>query len=559
MNRNANSHFALNPTSIDISRSKFNRSFNIKTSFNAGDLIPFVVDEVLPGDTYQVKTSKVVRMQPLVSSPLDDISCDTYYFFVPSRLVWNHWAEFNGENTESAWTPTTEYEIPQITSPVGGWSEGTIADYMGIPTKTDNISVSSLPFRAYALICNEWFRSEAIQNPVNVPVNDSTIAGSNGSDQVTDIVKGGKPFIVNKYFDYFTGCLPSPQRGPDVTLPIDGAPVVTGDIRTDYYPDQSMRYTLVNNTSSGITLDSSMAYFPAANPSLTTTLQPGERANLKAQYLTMGNYPQSQFTIAPNNLQVDDVNITINALRQAFQIQKLYEKDARGGGRYVSNIKTHFGVVCPDYRVQRPEYLGGNRIRININSSVSTVATSNTPQANVAGYSLTSDSHGDFIHSFTEHGFVIGLMCTRYNHTYQQGLNRMWSRKDRFDFYLPVLANLGEMPVLNKEIYCSGTSTDDEVFGYQEAWAEYRYKPSMCTGLMRSNATASLDSWHFGDDYSSLPHLSDSWLREDKSNLDRVLAVTSSVTDQFFSDIYVSMICTRPMPTYSIPGLIDHH
>lgn len=558
MNRNVESHFALNPTRLDMSRSKFDRSFSLKTSFNVGDIVPFYVDEVLPGDTFNVKTSKVVRMQTLITPIMDNIYLDTYYFFVPNRLVWEHWKQFNGENTESAWLPSTEYSIPQLTAPAGGWSVGTIADYMGIPTGVANLSVSALPFRAYALICNEWFRDENLCDPLVVPTGDATVAGSNTVASVEDYAKGAMPYKAAKYHDYFTSCLPAPQKGPDVGIGLTGNVPVVG-----------------NGKALGVSIGSTIGgayyngeYYLSADTSLIGK-------NISSPYNSGGSLGATGIlgvATADNlgsNLEnsglVADLgalnSVTINQLRLAFQIQKLYEKDARGGTRYTEILKTHFGVTSPDSRLQRPEYLGGNRVPININQVVQNSATveGETPLGNVAGYSVTSDTHFDFRQSFTEHGFVIGVMVARYDHTYQQGIERFWSRKTRFDYYWPVLANIGEQAVLNKEIYAQGTVEDDEVFGYQEAWGDYRYKPNRVTGEMRSQYAQSLDVWHLGDDYTKLPSLSAEWIVEDKTNVDRVLAVTSTNANQLFADLYINNQTTRPMPMYSIPGLVDHH
>lgn len=561
MNRNVESHFAMNPTRIDLSRSTFDRSASVKTSFNAGDIVPFFLEEVLPGDTFNVKSSKVVRMQTLLTPMMDNVYLDTYYFFVPNRLVWKHWKEFNGENTESAWLPDVTYEVPQITSPVNtGWSVGTIADYFGIPTGVPNLSVSALPFRAYALVMNEWFRDQNLSDPLVVPDDDATVAGVNTGNFISDVAKGGKPYIAAKYHDYFTSALPAPQKGPDVTIPVADAGTynVVGNgkglaLTNGQYGGAA---NIVNNylgVSKSYGLDVGSASegfysFGADKPwGVATSAQLG------------GNLENSGLiAVASGNAQA----VTINQLRLAFQIQKLYERDARGGSRYIEILKSHFGVTSPDARLQRPEYLGGNRVPININQVIQQSGTgsgSETPQGTVVGMSQTTDSHSDFIKSFTEHGFIIGVMVARYDHTYQQGLDRMWSRKDRFDYYWPVFANIGEQAIKNKEIYAQGNSEDDEVFGYQEAWADYRYKPNRVTGEMRSSYAQSLDVWHLADDYSTRPSLSDSWIREDKTNIDRVLAVSSSVSNQFFADIYVQNRATRPMPLYSIPGLIDHH
>ncbi len=562
MNRNVESHFALNPTRIDLSRSTFDRSASVKTSFNAGDIVPFFLEEVLPGDTFNIKSSKVVRMQTLLTPMMDNVYLDTYYFFVPNRLVWKHWKEFNGENTESAWIPETTYEVPQITSPADtGWSVGTIADYFGIPTGVPNLSVSALPFRAYALIMNEWFRDQNLSDPLVVPDDDATVAGVNTGTFVSDVAKGGKPYIAAKYHDYFTSCLPSPQKGPDVMIPVADSgnyPVLA----TNQLHDPSLL-----NVGMAVYGDyrSSTNWQGLKARVLQTGSGTGNGLAVGDEFSNQTIYASGS-TSAPANLwAINDgaaKAATINQLRLAFQIQKLYERDARGGSRYIEILKSHFGVTSPDARLQRPEYLGGNRVPINVNQVIQQSGTgtgSNTPQGTVVGMSQTTDSHSDFIKSFTEHGFIIGVMVARYDHTYQQGLDRMWSRKDRFDYYWPVFANIGEQAVKNKEIYAQGNAEDDEVFGYQEAWADYRYKPNRVTGEMRSAYTQSLDVWHLADDYAQRPSLSDSWIREDKTNIDRVLAVTSSVSNQFFADIYVENRATRPMPMYSIPGLIDHH
>ncbi len=557
MNRNTESHFALNPTRIDLSRSTFDRSASVKTSFNAGDIVPFFLEEVLPGDTFNVKTSKVVRMQTLLTPMMDNVYLDTYYFFVPNRLVWKHWKEFNGENTESAWIPETTYEVPQITSPAStGWAVGTIADYFGIPTGVPNLSVSALPFRAYALIMNEWFRDQNLSDPLVVPDDDVTVAGVNTGTFVSDVAKGGKPYVACKYHDYFTSCLPSPQKGPDVKIPVGSSgpyPVVPQAQRVDHSL-LTVPMTGYNPGGMSKTYTNTSVFYGGNESETHGSVYVGSDIDSATHY-----YFDNLWAI---NNGGEAVAATINQLRLAFQIQKLYERDARGGSRYIEILKSHFGVTSPDARLQRPEYLGGNRVPININQVIQQSGTgsgSATPQGTVVGMSQTTDSHSDFIKSFTEHGFIIGVMVARYDHTYQQGLDRMWSRKDRFDYYWPVFANIGEQAVKNKEIYAQGNAEDDQVFGYQEAWADYRYKPNRVTGEMRSAYAQSLDVWHLADDYSKRPSLSDSWIREDKTNIDRVLAVTSANSNQFFADIYVQNRATRPMPMYSIPGLIDHH
>lgn len=584
MNRNQNSHFAMNPTRLDLPRSRMDRDQDIKFSFNVGDIIPFYWDEVLPGSTHQVKTSEVVRMQTLLTPIMDNIYLDIYYFFVPMRLTWSHTKEFFGENTTGPWIPQTEYEIPQVTSPDGGWNIGTIADYMGIPTGVSNLSVSALPFRAYALICNEWFRSEVVTDPIYITMDETTVSGSNGTDQVTDIEKGGAPFKAAKFFDQFTGCLPNPQKGPDVTIPVGnedplpvkalGDVIARGDLGTYNWDNSGTTVTdiqpvmYVDTQNASGTPRPIKAYYETINGSGTLVGSPSTTYPTTAAPLTLtaGQVPVNLFAIPSGIASM----ASINSLRQAFQIQKFYERRARGGTRYIETLKSMFGVTSPDSRLQRPEYLGGSRVPININQVVqnSGTASGTTPQGTMTAYSLTGNSHADFTRSFTEHGFIVGLCVARYDHSYQQGLERAWKRKDVFDFYWPVFANLGEQAVKNSEIYAQGSQAinlatgvayDDEVFGYQEAWFDYRYKPSRVAGEMRSQATASLDLWHLGDDYSQLPSLSDAWMREDKTNLDRCLAVTSAVSNQLFADFLVKNRTTQPMPLYSIPGLIDHH
>lgn len=489
-------------------------------------------------------------MPSLITPIMDNIYLDTYFFFVPNRLVWSHWKEFNGENTQSAWLPQTEYEVPQITSPANtGWVVGTIADYMGIPTGVPNLSCNALPFRAYALIMNEWFRDQNLCDPLSIPVDDATVAGVNTGTFVTDVAKGGLPYKAAKYHDYFTSALPAPQKGPDVAIPVadvGNLPVIA--LETPAWPTAASYYAAGGKSMKSYDRNIAVKSFGDT-----------QKDDPASDYYNVGTV----YDVLPNNLWAlnsgNAAAATINQLRTAFQIQKLYERDARGGTRYIEILKSHFGVTSPDARLQRPEYLGGNRVPININQVLQNSETATTPQGTPTGQSLTTDVHSDFKKSFVEHGFVIGVMVARYNHTYQQGLERFWSRRSRFDYYWPVFANLGEMAILNKEIYAQGNEKDNEVFGYQEAWADYRYKPSRCTGEMRSQATQSLDVWHLGDDYSSLPTLSADWIQEDSNVIDRVIAVSQQNANQLWADIYVKNKCTRPMPLYSIPGLIDHH
>lgn len=562
MSRNANGRFSEVPVA-HIGRSTFDRSCSVKTTFNTGDLIPFFVDEILPGDTFSIDTAKVVRLQTPLTPFMDNLYLDTYYFFVPDRLVWEHWKEFQGENTDSAWVSQTVYTVPQVNAPAGGWSAGTIADYMGIPTNVAGISVNAMPFRAYALICNEWFRDQNLQDPFNIPVGDATQTGSNGSNYIIDCALGGKPFVAGKLHDYFTSALPAPQKGPDVEIPLlaETANLPVYGMAQDVPPSSIGNYSL--RLSGPGTISEINAYRPLVLSKVSMTAANPSLAVYGPQQSASGTSPDA---LRPANLWADTspltsgVAATINSLRLAFQTQKYFEKLARGGSRYIESIKSMFGVTNPDYRLQRPEYLGGNRIPIVVNQIIqNSQSTETSPQGTVTGQSLTTDNHSDFTKSFTEHGFVIGLMVARYHHTYQQGLGKMWTRKQVLDYYFPVFANLGEMPVYNREIYAQGTAVDGEIFGYQEAWAEYRYRPSYVTGEMRSNYAQSLDVWHLADEYTALPQLSPTWIKEDKANVDRVLAVQSSKANQFFADLFIRCKATRPMPVFSVPGLIDHH
>jgi hypothetical protein len=552
MMRNREARFSRLP-SANIQRSVFDRSCGHKTSFNVGDLIPVYVDEVLPADTVSITTSKVVRLQTLLTPIFDDLYLDTYWFFVPNRLVWNHWTEFCGENKTGAWTPTVTYQIPKITSPAGGWDFGTIADYMGLPVKkaiTADYAPSALPFRAYGLICDEFFRDENVTQPLNIYKGDDTVTGSNGTDYVNDVVKGGAPFKVSKFHDYFTSCLPSPQRGI-VQLGLDQSHVPSVPLGVSQrLPVSSPAW---EHNVFGVAQN--CVLFRENSPS-GPLLELRKGTGNTAVFEAAGTGPTGSL-MYPVNLTVEEGvqlgTINTESLRIAFATQAYLEKSARAGTRYTEVLRSHFGVVSPDASLQRPEYLGGNRIRLNV-SAVANHAQSDTDfLGDLGANSVTVDVHGDFQKSFTEHGYLFCVACVRYNHTYSQGMHKMWTRRNFLDFYLPVFAQIGEQPVKTDELYFEGSS---DVFGYQEAWSEYRFRPSYVTSEMRPQHTQSLAHWHLADNYSSKPTLSDGWIREDKSTVDRVLAVGSQNANQIFCDLFFKAKWTRPMPMYSVPAMI---
>ena len=576
MNRNTQSHFA-NVPQIDVRRSRFERVSTHKTTFNAGQLIPIYVDEVLAGDTHSVDMSMVVRMTTPIKPIMDNIYMDTYFFFVPMRLLWSDFKEFFGENDSTPWDDTTELEIPYLSPPSGGWDVGTVADYMGVPTGIDldaDSCPSALPFRAYALIWNEWFRDQNLQYPAEVPLDGTVRTGSNdGFDGATAnpglAALGGLPLPVAKYHDYFTSCLPAPQKGEPVSIGLSAA----GDITIT-----NPSFSLVGGHESGDNPSSYKVGYSFRDPdgditppgAVTSTL--GGKLffdDTQAQYI-QGTIENASYTSETDKgsfisgvMDLSNASaITINELRTAFAIQRLLERDARSGTRYREVLRAHFGVTVPDSRAMIPEYLGGKRMPINIQQVLQTSETtsSGTPQGNTAAYSHTSDRDSVFTYSATEPGYIIGVAAIRYDHSYQQGIERFWTRRRRFDYYYPALANIGETPVYRREIYATSSEKDNAtVFGYQEAWADYRYKPDRISGEFRSTYDKSLDVWHLGDEYDAAPTLSAGWIAETPNNIDRTLTVPSTTASQFLCDFAFNDIAVRPMPIYSVPGLIDHN
>ena len=512
----------------DVQRSKFDRSHGYKTTFDSGKLIPFFVDEALPGDTFNLRTDGFARMSTPLYPAMDNVFMETFYFAVPIRLIWDNFQKMMGEQENPG--DSVDFLVPQITTGPG-IETGSLFDYMGIPTKVPGLDFSALWPRAYNLIWNEWFRDQNLQNSVPVHKGD-------GPDPRSDYTVLNR----NKRHDYFTSSLPWPQKGETVDIPLG--------LRANIVPEGGLDGTYWFESLKDGSGDKVGAIPVGTNEDPKN-----------AEWAWFEGEP----TVSTDHL-IDwkgfadlstATSATINQLRQAFQVQKMYERDARGGSRYTEIVRSHFKVTSPDARLQRPEYLGGGHSPIHISPIASNTLTSETPLGQLGAIGTSSFQGHGFTKSFTEHTIIIGLVNVRADITYQQGLNRMWSRRDRLDFYWPALAHIGEQEVLNKEIFAQGSpagEVDDEVFGYQERYAEYRYKPSIVTGKFRSNDDQSLDAWHLADDYEWLPTLSDAWIR-DQPAIARILAVQDE--PQFIADFHHNLMCARPMPMFGVPGNID--
>lgn len=543
----ANNYVFNTVPTIKHSRSRFDLSHSHKTAINAGDLVPFLVQEIYPGDSFDIDSKAVVRATSAFLKPvMDDCFLDMFYFFVPNRLVDTRWQAVMGENTQSAWAPAGTAQAP-VAYPSSAIPVGSIADYMGIPTgmaftSSNAPAVNLYPFRAFALIWNDWFRDENVTPPMSIQKGSTGTMESFNGNSWSVINYTGMPPKVAKVHDYFTSALPEPQKGNAQSI-----------VGTQLYPVIPISVDTGN-------LISVQTKVVAAGPSTPVSTPVALATSPTTSYLaasTPASVPATPYLGFDNLFARNDQGISVNELRLSVQLQKQLERDARSGSRYIEYIRSAFGVDAGDYRLQRPEFLGGSRNPISIQQVPQTSqATETSPLAELGAYSLSMGS-ARAKKGFVEHGFVIGVMCIRQYHTYQQGVERFWRRRNRVDYYDPVFQSIGEQPVYQNELYA--LSGVDNVFGYQEAWADLRYRPNRVSGKMRSTVTDSLDIWHFGDEYSSAPVLNQTFINETPQFIDRTLAVPSTTEPQFILDIRINEYATRCLPTYSVPSLLDHH
>lgn len=566
----ADRHFSRS-VSADIKRSTFERNSSLKTTFNASKLVPVYCDEVLPGDTFEMNMAFISRLVTPIFPTMDRLDLDFYAFFTPNRLCWTGWEELCGENKTGAWVPATPAAlVPTCNSNSNKQvKQRSLADYFALPLGCEAKDVNALPLRAYYIIWNEWFRDQNLQAPIPVHIGNQNkvLEDATANDNVFE--SNSAIMYVNKKHDYFTSCLPSPQKGSSQLIPISLnrlIPITTGEINSSTDPSsigsnlnrrRPMSFAQTSIDGSYVPLETSKILFTG-----DTIVSDWGHGNLRGENK---NSPDVGMPLYPDNLYANPKGIkisgsTISELRTAFQIQKLFEKDARGGTRYREILLSHFGVSVEDYRVQVPEFLGHYHERVGMSQVAQTSATTDTsPQGNLSAFSYTQGAGNLFKKSFVEHGYVHIFCCARSPKTYQNGLPKMFSRKERFDFYYPTLAHISEQPVYTKEISYSPTMNKDKVFGYQEAWAEYRYKQNQVTGQFRSGIVNSLDNWHYADYYNQEVALSSEWIQDNSLvNLSRTLAVDMTESDQIYLDIAFMNKATRPMPVYSIPGLVDH-
>lgn len=611
MIRNQTSRFSKIPTDIKMGRSRFplgdSSGWDHKTTFNAGKLVPFFVQEILAGDTLSVDTATVVRMATPIFPVMDDAYVETFYFFVPTRIVWDHFEEFFGENKTTYWTQPVEYQMPQLTSPIiidpdtshrmlRPFIVGSVADYMGLPARDADVQqvdldltsdfapreYNAIPFRAYVKIWNDWFRSEVVQSPAYLYTGDSTLTGrliDDDDDGTLNALYGGNLLPINKYFDYFTSATPQPQKGDPTMIPVSGIlndvvrPVVTEPTSHDG-KDSAGNYTRLRFGYSGANVTAANVHVLFGQRIDGGQVQTGiydSETPIADLSDNRSVWPTNLYARSSGVLDTSPLGVYVNDVRMAFGIQRVLERWSRYGSRMTESLEAFFGVQSPDARLQRSEYLGGDRRRIDMQQVLQTSSTDATsPLGTTSAYSLTLNVHHDFSKSFVEPGYVIGLIAVRTRHSYQFATEKFWRKKRFFDYYLPQLANIGDQPIMQSEIFDTGVIDLDEsgdpidsVFGFNEAWADYRYKPNRISGYMRSQIEGSLDVWHYSDNpfvnYEDAPPIINSdFIKESDKNIDRTLAVSSETSHQFIADIKLRGSITRVMPVHSFPGLVDH-